>query len=183
LQCIQKGAFADNTLAIVVLPATVNEVDPSAFESGVWPLIEFDGPLPLLITDDFLCSADSGILSRSLLRSTSAIVPLSMEPLGDRCFEYCSEMTAMTIENSSELKRIGGRAFYKCGLSSIRIPAPTEDIDGSAFVGCRFREMRVAAGSVHFSIEGNLLLTSNGTVTVTCFGGDSKSLSRRELRH
>jgi hypothetical protein len=43
----------------------VKEIDPSALNPEVWALVEFDGPPPVLVIGDFLCSADSRILLRS----------------------------------------------------------------------------------------------------------------------
>jgi hypothetical protein len=45
-------------------------------------------------------------------------------------------MEIIRFEGVSMLKRIGESAFRNCRLSSIRIPASVEEIDGSAFVGC-----------------------------------------------
>jgi hypothetical protein len=101
---------------------------------------------------------------------TAFVLPSSVETLGDRCFEKCGTMTKFTFEDSSKLKRIGERAFAKAQLTSITIPASTEEIDGSAFVDCPLREIRVAAGCHIFMIEGNMLLTSFATEIVRYFG-------------
>jgi hypothetical protein len=169
LQSICENAFVQCPLETVVVPASVKEIDPSAFDPDVWRLVTFDGPTPLLI-NDFVCSADSRILLRGLsetdpvvipagievigadaftdfeIRSQifavsqrqvpkTFIVPSSVETIGARCFENCARMETITFGESSKLKRIGERAFAESGLASITIPAATEEIDGSAFVG------------------------------------------------
>jgi hypothetical protein len=218
LQCIHSGAFEGDTLETVILPATVKEINPSAFESRVWPRVEFDGPPPLLITTDFICSPDSRIFLGTLsldseVRIPSHIevigswalghfsrvadivfesgtrlkeigenafagcnslkafhVPSSVETIGDRSFENCINMTVITFKESSSLKRIGERAFSGSPLRSITIPALTEEIDGSAFVGCPTLTIQLAPGNRNFTIEGNLLVTSDGTEIVKYIG-------------
>jgi hypothetical protein len=97
-------------------------------------------------------------------------VPSSVLSLNERCFEMCSRLARITFEEISELRRIGESAFTRCGLTSITIPASTEEIDGSAFLRCPLIEIRVAPGSPNFIVQGNLLVTSDGREIVRCFG-------------
>jgi hypothetical protein len=79
-------------------------------------------------------------------------------------------MIPADIEEGSKLKRIGERAFARCMLKSITIPASTEAMDGSAFVDSPLIEIRVSAGNQRFVVEGNMLLTSDKTELVRYFG-------------
>jgi hypothetical protein len=99
----------------------------------------------------------------------SCHVPSSVEIIGDRCFEKCAGMETITFEDSSTLRKIGERAFAD-SIGSITIPASTEEIDGSAFVGCRILTIGIAPESRKFTMEGNLLLASEGTEIVRYFG-------------
>jgi hypothetical protein len=192
----------------------VKEIDPSAFKPDIWRIVQFDGPPPLLINGDFLCSADSRIFVRSLsdvsmVRIPAAIeviaarafssswqiakvvfesdtilkeignqafawcsslkkfhVPSSVEIIGDRCFCCCNKMTRIIFDNSSNLKRIGERAFAGTELRFITIPASTEEIDGSVFVGCPLLKIQISCGNRNFAVEGNLLVASGGTEIV-----------------
>jgi hypothetical protein len=202
----------------VVLPATVAEIGPSAFDLEVWHAIHFDGPPLFFATGYFNYFTDGRILfsfvsfddsveipadievigpsafekswritdirfeSGTKLREIgqaaftecselkSFHVPSSVETIADRCFEKCSRMTRITFEDSSKLRKIGERAFDGSRLRSITIPASTEEIDGSAFVGCPLMVIAVAPGSRNFKVEGNLLLRSYGTEIVRYFG-------------
>jgi hypothetical protein len=107
---------------------------------------------------------------------TEFIVPSSVETIGDRCFEGCCNMTVLTFEGDARLKRIGERAFAKSGLSSIAIPASTQEIDGSAFVDCPIVDIGVAPGSRNFVVEGNLLLTADMTKVVRFFGRELEAV-------
>jgi hypothetical protein len=83
---------------------------------------------------------------------TKFTIPESGDIIGDRSFQSCSQLKTVTFEGSSKLKRIGERAFSGCKLDSIRIPALTEEIDGSAFVDCPLIAVQVAPGSLNFKV-------------------------------
>jgi hypothetical protein len=226
LQYIRGKAFSDCPLKKVDVPASIVEIDPSAFSDAVWPncATSLFG-----ITDHFVLSVDSRVLFRfrslkkrpfigsevevigarafegrelyeikfdtdSLLREIGEgafagckplwkfSVPASVEILGDRCFESCSEMSGIEFAGESRLKRIGESAFLGCKLYSITIPAMTEEIDGSAFVNCPLGTVRVALGNRNFSVEGNLLVTSNGTEIVRYFGQGREFVIRKKFQ-
>jgi hypothetical protein len=73
------------------------------------------------------------------------------------------------------------RRLCKSRLTSITIPASTQEIDGSAFVGCPLETIRVAPGSQNFIVEGDLLLTANGTEIVRYFGRELKIVVPMEV--
>jgi hypothetical protein len=58
----------------------------------------------------------------------------------------------------------------------------TEEINGSAFVDCPLIEIRVAAQNANFKIEGNLLVTFDGTEVVRCFGLDREVLVGKKVK-
>jgi hypothetical protein len=97
-------------------------------------------------------------------------VPESVEILGDKCFEDCSDMKIIEFERSSRLKRIGERAFVGCKLQSITIPALAQEIAGSAFVNCPIISIQVITGNLDFKVEGDFLVTSDGTEILRYFG-------------
>jgi hypothetical protein len=110
-------------------------------------------------------------------------VPESVEIIGAHCFESCSHIKTITLERSSRLKRIGERTFAGCNLlNSITIPASTEEIDGSAFVNCHLIEIRVSSESKNFKVEGNLLVTFDGTEIVRYFGLDQTVIVGKKVK-
>jgi hypothetical protein len=216
LQCIRKFALTFTSLETVLLPATVQEIDPDAFTSHVWRLVQFDGPPPLLMNDGLLCSPDLRILfsnfseadniviptgvevigpdafSHALVGSVvfpyvprrspkTVIVPSSVEVIGDRCFEFCRQMATVKFADCSRLKKIGDGVFAKSGLTSITIPASIEEIEGSAFVDCPLRSIEIAAENRHFRIEGNAVVTSDGTKIVRYFGKELEIIVRKNV--
>jgi hypothetical protein len=136
----------------VVIPAGIEAIGPKAFTG------------PHFGSDEFSSQQSSGI--------QTVIVPSSLETIGDRCFEECSQLTEITFRKSSKLKRIGERAFAKSRITSITIPASTEEIDGSAFVGCYLQRITIAPGNRHFRMEGFTLVTAEGVQIVRFFGGE-----------
>jgi hypothetical protein len=147
----------------IVIPPTIEVIGPEAFNNctALTTLIFGSGSRVREIGSKafFRC-----------FRLTTFIAPDSLEILGDGCFDYCRELKAIDFGESSQLKVIGGGTFLRCKLTSITIPASTEEIDGSAFVDCPLITIRVASGSQNFIVDGNLLLTSDGCKVVRCFG-------------
>jgi hypothetical protein len=66
LQYIRSGAFSDCPLKEVVVPASIVEIDPSAFSDEVWrSCVKFDGSPLFLINSDCICSINSRVMFRS----------------------------------------------------------------------------------------------------------------------
>ena len=60
----------------------------------------------------------------------------SVTSIGGGAFQYCRDLTSVTIPNS--VTSIGGGAFYDCsGLTSVTIPSSVTSIGRSAFWGCQ----------------------------------------------
>jgi hypothetical protein len=91
-------------------------------------------------------------------------------------------METIKFEEPSRLKKIGERAFMGSDLHSITIPALTEEIDGSAFVNCPWITIHVAPGSLHFQVEGDMLVTSGGTEIVRYFGLDREIIVGKKVQ-
>jgi hypothetical protein len=147
----------------VVVPADIEVIGPGAF-SPSFSVTE-------IVFEIGTRLKEIGESAFSICNSLKAFhVPSSVETIGDRCFENCYKMTTVTFASSSRLRRIGDCAFSESGLRSITLPASTEEIDGSAFVGCLIRNIQIESGSRNFKIEDNLLLTSESTEVVRYFG-------------
>ena len=61
-------------------------------------------------------------------------IPSSVTIIGEGAFEYCSNLTSVTIPNS--VITIGSLAFYQSNLTSIYIPNSVTTISSCAFTSC-----------------------------------------------
>ena len=60
---------------------------------------------------------------------------LSVEKVGDRCFEKCTDLTSVQIPSSVTI--LGSGSFNGCtGLTSVEIPSSVKDIGSFCFSGC-----------------------------------------------
>lgn len=106
--CTNLVNFTDNTgTGGFVIPASVDYIGPNAFY-GVAP------------TGNNLSYSISFEMGSNLLR------------IGPSAF---AGVRTQTLAIPETCKSIGNKAFYQCGLTSIRIPAAVETIDTSAFEG------------------------------------------------
>jgi hypothetical protein len=108
-------------------------------------------------------------------------VPLSVEILGDRCFEKCHYLRRLTFAEKSSLKKIGERAFAFAHLQLFTIPASVNGINGSAFVGCPLEVIGIDPGNRRFIVNGNTLLISDGTEIVRSFVIQQKIFVRKDV--
>jgi hypothetical protein len=83
-------------------------------------------------------------------------VPKLGEIPGERCFAFCSQLEKVEFEGSLRLENMG------CKLELIIIPALTEEINGSAFVGCPLINLQIVPGNAKFRVEE--------TEIMRCFG-------------
>jgi hypothetical protein len=115
--------FAKDNLHTAVIPATVREIDPSAFERKVWPLVTFDGPPPLLTNGGFLCSPDSRILLTALSDAATSAIPAAIEVIGPRAFAELWSIAEIVFETGTKLREIGENVFSQCcSLKAFVVP-------------------------------------------------------------
>lgn len=62
---------------------------------------------------------------------TSVTIPNSVTNIGNDAFAYCPNLTSVKIPNS--VRSIGARAFYYCDLTSVTIPNSVTSVGESAF--------------------------------------------------
>lgn len=96
----------------------------------------------------------------------SEILGVAVTAIGDSAFQWCTDLTSVTIANS--VTSIGNVAFYACSnLTSVVIPESVTDIGECAFWGCD------SLSSV--TIPDSIVSISNGTF------GDCSSLTEVEI--
>jgi hypothetical protein len=133
LQYIGREAFLDCCLGEVFLPASVTEVDPSAFDREVWTNVRFGGPPLLLLDGDFLCSPDSATMLRCLSRDSRIEVPARIEVIGKNAFSRCFAHAVIFASGSRLRESREGFTYYK--LESFTVPSSVEILGDRCFAG------------------------------------------------
>ncbi len=135
-------------LTEVVIPGTVTEIEPSAFEHTAWlQNWERSGSGDFLIVGDGILldyrgtgstvSVPEGVKTigpgafASHPGITKVILPDSVEIIGEGAFAGCSNLTE--TEGGKSVRRISDRAYQGCPLRNIVIPASVEEIGLLAF--------------------------------------------------
>lgn len=92
----------------------------------------YDGEEGYLYTKEDILGEEA--FSDSHLKAVA--LPKGLKSIGDRAFEYCSDLNSIYLGNS--LKSIGADVFYNCTkLKSITFPNTLTRIGSGAFYGCK----------------------------------------------
>jgi hypothetical protein len=155
LQYIRSKAFSDCPLREVVIPATIVEIDPSAFSNEVWQSsLTFGGPPLILIGDHVILSLDSTVLFRSLSPETGSLIASSIEVMGTSAFQDCQVSTVL-FESGAKLGEIGSRAFAGClRLGEFSVRESVEIIGAHCFDGCSLLDTIEFEGSSRLKMIG-----------------------------
>jgi hypothetical protein len=135
LQCIHELAFSSSPMKKVVLPATVKVIHPSAFTPEIWGILRFDGPPPVSISGDFLCSGDSKVILYCFPGREDIEIPPQTEVIAENAFADRNSK-AIFFESGSKLREIGKAAFQGMELSEFTVPASVEIIGDRCFERC-----------------------------------------------
>ncbi len=135
-------------LTDVVIPGTVEEIEPSAFAGTAWLenweqsgngdfLIVGDGILLDYCGRGSIVTIPDGVKTigadafASQTGITKVIIPDSVETIGESAFAGCENLAS--VEGGQSVRRIKDRAFQGCPLQNIRIPASVEEIGLKAY--------------------------------------------------
>jgi hypothetical protein len=124
LKEIGERAFASSGIRSITLPASVNEMDGSAFAGCSLGKIDFDpGNRRFVFRGNTLLTWDETQIVKSFGVEGSPFVPMGVEVL--------------KFESGSKLRRIGRSALWGCDLlRRISLPTSLSEIDESAFEEC-----------------------------------------------
>ena len=153
----------------VTIPVNVETISTTTF-NGCSQLkrviFEKGSKLKLIAGSSGNNSKTGGTFSGTAL--TSIEIPASVESIEACAFRNCTQLTAISFEENSMLKLIGGGYYYSSGgwirkgafcgctsLNTIKIPANVETIEATAFTGCStLHKVTFATGSQLKIIEG-----------------------------
>lgn len=137
-----------NGLTDVVIPGSVTEIAPSAFDKTPWLqnwkqggsgefLVVGDGILLCCRGNSSVVTVPDGVKTigadafANHTEITQVNIPDSVEIIGEGSFAGCSALSK--IEGGNSVRQIKDRAFLGCPLTDIRIPASVEEIGLRAF--------------------------------------------------
>lgn len=146
---IGYGAFyhCDN-LNQVTLPASIEEIEPEAFEKTGWIenwkksgsgtfltagngiLLAYNGSEPAVTIPEGVRIIAPGVFAEHV-EITSVVLPDSLETIGEGAFEACSRLKQ--VSGGTNVLRIKDRAFAGCPLETIRIPDSVEELGLRAY--------------------------------------------------
>ena len=153
----------------VTIPVNVETISTTTF-NGCSQLkrviFEKGSKLKLIAGSSGNNSKTGGTFSGTAL--TSIEIPASVESIEACAFHACTQLTAISFEENSMLKLIGGGYYYSSGgwirkgafcgctsLNTIKIPANVETIEATAFTGCStLHKVTFETGSQLKIIEG-----------------------------
>mgnify|MGYP001637795306 CR=1 FL=1 len=138
LTTIGEQMFYQSKLKAIVIPASVETIEKSAFRGcSKLATVTFEkGSQLKTIGGGFYSSSYYGAFSGCPI--TSIEIPASVETIEEAAFKGCSKLATVTFEKGSQLKTIGGHAFYNSeNLMIVDMSACTqvETIEECAFWG------------------------------------------------
>lgn len=152
---IGEAAFQEiDYIESVTIPASVTTINNSAFNlcSGL-SSVTFGGSG--LITIGNYAFAGTAISGISL--------PNTVQYITDHAFEYCENLTSITIPNS--VKKIFTGAFYNCtALTNVTIGSKVENIANDAFGSCSaLTSISVNSSNEYYSSQNGVLYNKDKT--------------------
>ena len=153
----------------VTIPVNVETISTTTFRYSSQlkrVIFEKGSKLKLIAGSSGNNSKTGGTFSGTAL--TSIEIPASVESIEACAFRNCTQLTAISFEENSMLKLIGGGYYYSSGgwirkgafcgctsLNTIKIPANVETIEATAFTGCStLHKVTFETGSQLKIIEG-----------------------------
>jgi hypothetical protein len=139
LKRIEASAFEDcESLKGILIPKSVEFVDGSALIGLTKDSVSLEvGNAALCLSNDILHFASGKGWIRYLGSDSSVSIPRDVDAIGPSCFQYCHQLSQVSFESPSQLKRIDNSAFNCCSsLRQIVIPWTVEDVGSHGLSGC-----------------------------------------------
>ena len=138
MSMVGAKALADTFTVNGIKYQTINASTVKVVANASSPTYSGDIDIPSSVTYDATTYSVTGIGIYAFNYCedlTSVTIPNSVTNIGDGAFYNCSGLTSITIPNS--VTNIGNEAFYNCsGLTSITIPNSVTSIGDYAFENC-----------------------------------------------
>ncbi len=166
------GAWAQTTftaenLKYKVTDATAKTVELTGYKSGLAGEVN----IPATVTNESTEYTVTSIGNRAFenCRAITAVtIPSSVTNISNRAFSWCSQLTAVTIPEG--VATIGSYAFERCSsITEVNIPASAINIGVWVFDYCSaLTAIHVAEGNTAYSSEDGVLFNKDKT-TLECY--------------
>jgi hypothetical protein len=131
LKEISRMAFSRSGLECIEVPDQCEILDGAFF--GL-KSVSISSSNPFFIVEGgFVFSRDKRKIIRYFGHSSSIVIPVSVEIIGDSSFSLCTSLNKIIFRSDCKLKRIDQWAFSSLAVKSIRIPSSVEFIGESCF--------------------------------------------------
>ena len=133
---IGRSAFRKAALNNVTIPASVNEIQPQAFQCSTLENIEVDpNNASYLSLDGILYNKDKTTLLQCPAQKDGVEIPESVTTIGKNALSDCDKLTSIVIPDA--VTTIEGWGISNCSnLSSVTLGSGLTTIKESAFYGC-----------------------------------------------
>jgi hypothetical protein len=192
LSQIEAAAFRSTRLATICLPASLEALGDSCFESRRIRSVFFEPGCKVASI------GAAAFRACALLRSIR--IPSSVEELGPECFDACSRLTFVTFESSSKISCIRYGTFAQCAaLSSVEFgegsmissiermafaicrslkflcfPASLAQFSAGALFGTSLENVWVEPGNRSFKATGSFVTSLDGAFAMLYYGSESE---------
>lgn len=130
LRLIDKSAFRETSLRLLILPPSLERIGPKCFaglNSAYFGLT--------LLNPTQISGLPQRMLSGSQI--TCVRIPASIEKLEKECFANCQNLTRVEIDDHCHLLEFGDSLFSNCSsLRSLTIPKSVTTLGSCCFLGC-----------------------------------------------
>jgi hypothetical protein len=138
LRIIEEKAFGSCWLHTICLPASVSEIDSTAFAKTKLTAITFEsGNRHFRVHNHLVLSFDETSVVLYFGKDSNLQIPASIETISANTFSERPFICSVSFGSSSKLRVIGGGGFASClSLSGIHLPASLREVEPWAFACC-----------------------------------------------
>lgn len=155
-------------LLVLTFPALVQAQFNFTTNTGTMTIAAYTGPggsVTIPDTTNGLPVTSIGDLAFSSTSVTSVTIPDSVISIGNSAFEFCPNLTNVTIGNG--VTHIGDFAFDNSSLSSVTIPSSVTSIGEGAFSACnRLRTIAVDPLNSAYASVGGVFFNKSQTALI-----------------
>ena len=173
LETIESSAFINSSITKIIIPENVKLIEESAFNNcSKLQTVEISRNVSIIERQSFFncenlkevtfakdCQLKS--ITEELFLNTSIeniVIPKHVQSIGVKAFGFCP-LFNITFEEQSILKTIKRSAFYKTGITELKLPGTVEKLEpGWCKYMNQLKEVSFTAPNHHFKVLDNKII-------------------------